>query len=111
MSLFRLFISLFLIIGFVFSTPIYAAHTHKKVPVKQQKAITHPVDINTADAQALESLKGIGVKKAQAIVDYRNKNGDFKSVNDLTSVKGISGKFLAKLKKNNPGLIIAQHIA
>lgn len=57
------------------------------------------VNINTADATALaEGLNGVGIKKAQAIVEYRQKHGAFKSVNDLANVKGISEKLIAKNK-------------
>lgn len=49
-----------------------------------------PVDINTADAETLASvIDGIGAAKAQAIIDYRQANGPFKSVDDLVAVKGI----------------------
>src|SRR5262245_40540683 len=52
-----------------------------------------PVNINTADAQTIaRELKGIGLSRAQAIVDYRQKNGPFKSVEDLARVKGVSDK-------------------
>ena len=48
------------------------------------------VDINTADAETLASvIDGIGVAKAQAIIDYRQANGPFKTVDDLVAVKGI----------------------
>ena len=47
------------------------------------------VNINSATKEELTSLKGIGEKKAQAIIDYRKKNGDFKSVDDLEKVDGI----------------------
>ncbi|HWH79098.1 MAG TPA: helix-hairpin-helix domain-containing protein [Candidatus Binatus sp.] len=47
------------------------------------------VNINTATKDELVTLKGIGDKKAQAIIDYRKKNGDFKSVDDLEKVEGI----------------------
>ena len=56
-----------------------------------------PVNINTADAQALsKKIKGVGLKKAQAIVAYREQNGEFKSVQDLKKVKGIGNKLLEK---------------
>ena len=47
------------------------------------------VNINSATKEQLESLNGIGPVKAQAIIDYRKKNGDFKSVDDLEKVEGI----------------------
>ena len=54
-----------------------------------------PVNVNTADAQALaENIKGIGPKKAQAIVNYRNQYGPFKSIEDLMKVKGIGQKIV-----------------
>lgn len=57
------------------------------------------VNINTADVATLSSsLKGIGQSKAQAIVDYREKNGPFKSVDELENVKGIGSKSLEKLR-------------
>ncbi|PKM12719.1 MAG: competence protein ComEA [Gammaproteobacteria bacterium HGW-Gammaproteobacteria-3] len=52
-----------------------------------------PVNINTADAQTIsESLKGIGLKKAEAIIKYRTEQGAFKSLDDLTHVSGIGPK-------------------
>jgi len=49
-----------------------------------------PVDINTADANALaQALDGVGLAKAQAIVAWREANGAFDSADQLTSVKGI----------------------
>ena len=56
------------------------------------------VNINTASQQELEALKGIGPVKAKAIVDYRAKNGPFKSVDDLKNVSGIGDKTLEKLR-------------
>ncbi|QBY05782.1 helix-hairpin-helix domain-containing protein [Thalassotalea sp. HSM 43] len=54
------------------------------------------VDINKANAAQLSELKGLGSKKAQAIVDYRQANGPFKSLTDLANVKGIGEKFIEK---------------
>ncbi|NCD01369.1 DNA-binding protein [bacterium] len=56
------------------------------------------VDLNSASLDELSSLKGIGEKKAQAIIDYRINKGKFKSVDDLVNVKGIGVKILDNLK-------------
>lgn len=52
------------------------------------------VDINSAEVKDLQVLKGVGEKKAQAIVDFRKKNGQFKTVEELTKVPGIGKKIL-----------------
>lgn len=59
------------------------------------------LDINAADAEQIaQGLKGVGLKKAQAIVDYRNANGQFGSLDDLLKVKGV-GKKLLQLNASN----------
>ncbi len=57
------------------------------------------VDINNASKSELMSLKGVGSKKADAIIAYR-KGNCFKDVESLENVKGIGPKFIAKNKKN-----------
>ena len=64
---------------------------------KEQK-VTFPVNINTASARELDALPGIGEVLAQRIIDYRNANGPFSSVDQLIKIKGIGEKTLAKLK-------------
>ena len=60
-----------------------------------------PVNINTADAKTLaRELDGIGPAKAQAIVDYRQKNGTFKTADDLLKVEGIGAKVLEQNRDN-----------
>ncbi|MCI0508490.1 competence protein ComEA [Chromohalobacter marismortui] len=54
-----------------------------------QEDVTTPVDINQAPAEVLATLPGIGDVKAQAIVEDRNANGPYASLEDLTRVKGI----------------------
>lgn len=75
----KLLLALFFAIAFAF--PAFAA-----------------VNINTATQSELETLKGIGPAKAKAIIEYRQKNGNFKTVDDITGVKGIGDKTLAKLR-------------
>ncbi|MDR2635933.1 MAG: helix-hairpin-helix domain-containing protein, partial [Campylobacteraceae bacterium] len=52
------------------------------------------IDINSADAKTLASINGIGDKKAEAIIEYREKNGKFKTIEDVLKVKGIGDKLL-----------------
>ena len=57
------------------------------------------LNINSADAVTIEQkLKGVGATKAQAIVKYRQKNGPFKSVDELVNVSGIGQKTLEKIR-------------
>lgn len=56
-------------------------------------AYAGPVDVNTADAETISAeLKGVGITKAIAIVEYRKANGPFRSVDDLAQVKGIGAR-------------------
>ena len=60
-----------------------------------------PVDINTADAATIaKELQGIGLSRAQAIVAYREKNGAFRSADELRKIKGIGAKVLEKNRAN-----------
>lgn len=60
-----------------------------------------PVDINTADAQTLSAeLNGIGLAKAKAIVEYREKYGPFQSADDLSLVKGIGERTVEENRAN-----------
>jgi len=58
-----------------------------------------PVNINTADAKTLsDALTGVGIKKAEAIVKYREEKGLFKTAEDLANVPGIGEKTVEKNK-------------
>ena len=58
------------------------------------------VNINTADKEALMTIKGIGERRAEAIIAYRKEHGEFKSVEQLADVKGI-GVALVESNRNN----------
>ena len=62
-----------------------------------QAVLAEPVNINTADAAALaKALNGVGPAKAKAIVSYREKNGPFKTVDQLAMVEGMTQKIIDK---------------
>ena len=56
------------------------------------------VDLNTADAQALQRIRGVGPVLAEAILSHRAENGPFSSVDDLVQVKGIGAASLEKMR-------------
>jgi competence protein ComEA len=58
------------------------------------------VNINTATKEELTSLKGVGEKRAQEIIDYRKKNGDFKSIDDLQKVPGIGPGLMKQIRSD-----------
>lgn len=81
--MFKKSIILFTIIFFIFSPSVFSA----------QK-----ININKATKAELSQLTGIGEKYAERIIEYRNKNGNFKKIEDLLNVKGIGEKTLLKNK-------------
>ena len=64
-------------------------------------ALAGPVNINTADAETISNeLQGVGMTKAQAIVEYRKNHGPFRSYDDLTLVKGIGARMVEINREN-----------
>lgn len=90
--------------GCLMGTPVWADHheaTEKMAEAadEQMPEAAGPIDINMADAAALQTLPGIGETKAAAIIAHREANGPFATVDDLQNVKGIGEKTLEKLKE------------
>lgn len=67
-------------------------------PSKPAAAATAPVNLNTASVAQLEALPGVGLKTAERIIEYRQKNGGFKRVEDVMNVRGVGEKGFLKLK-------------
>lgn len=95
-----LFISIVTILFSVFDSPKY--NSLEAVPIlmtteeETSRVFSGTVNINTADVDELMQLEEIGEKKAQAIIEYREKNGKFRTVEELTNVSGIGKSILNK---------------
>lgn len=74
------------------------ANNETKSQKSSGKSSTAKVNINKADLAEIQTLKGVGAKRAQDIIDYREANGPFKSLEDLGKVAGFGEKSLEKLK-------------
>ncbi|MDW6003654.1 ComEA family DNA-binding protein [Vibrio mangrovi] len=93
-----LLLSLFSVLCLPLQT-VYAA-SEEPVPITEQ----HSVNINNASAEEIATmLSGIGLKKAQAIITYRNEHGPFTQVDDITAVKGIG---LSLVEKNRSRMVL-----
>lgn len=78
--------------------PSDAAQSKTTTRSAAKPASTAIVNLNTASASDLEGLPGIGAKTAARIVEYRQKNGPFKKVEELMNVRGVGEKNFLKLK-------------
>ena len=81
------------------ASPALSQGTKSGSAAKAAKATAvSPVNINSASLAQLQTLPGIGASTAQRIVEYRQKNGSFKKIEELMNVKGIGEKSFLKLK-------------
>ena len=69
------------------------------LPQTGEKELPQKIDLNRAEAWLLEALPGIGEGRAQAIIDYRQQNGSFSNINELTRVEGIGTATYEKIKR------------
>ncbi len=64
-------------------------------------ALADVVNVNTADAQTMaDNIIGVGQKRAQAIINFREEHGPFKSVDELTQIRGIGLKLIEQNRDN-----------
>jgi competence protein ComEA len=77
---------------------VAAAQTKTPARAAAKPASTAIVNLNTASATEFEGLPGIGAKTAARILEYRQKNGPFKKVEELMNVRGVGEKNFLKLK-------------
>ncbi len=75
-----------------------SVETERTVPLEEVRPDPSPVNLNTAPAEALATLPGIGEELARRILEYRERNGPFEAVEDLTRVSGIGQGKLAALE-------------
>ena len=75
-----------------------AQDTTRRTSAAASASASAPVNLNTATAAQLETLPGIGKATAERILEYRQKNGSFKKVEDLMNVRGVGEKSFLKLK-------------
>lgn len=104
---------IFWLLAAISSTQASAAHSVAETKVdptiESKSLLTFPVDLNQADLRKLMLLKGLGRKRAQAIIQYRKAHGLFHSMDDLSHIKGFSQKRLQTLMSRNQGKIATLH--
>ena len=79
-------------------TPLFAAQEPARADRSAPPKAAAPINLNTATATELATLPGIGAKTAERIVEYRQKSGGFKKVEELMNVRGVGEKSFLKLK-------------
>jgi competence protein ComEA len=87
-------LSAMLLSFFIISIPVHATSTQ---PLEQPPVVQHKIDLNKADLSTLTgSFKGVGKKRAQAIIAYRDSHQGIKSIEEFAEVKGLGQRFVDK---------------
>ena len=79
------------------STTALGAQGRTAAP-KAVATVAAPINLNTATAEQLATIPGVGPRMAERIIDYRQKSGSFKKVEDLMNVSGVGEKSFLKMK-------------
>ncbi len=88
-----------MLVAFTLVASLATAQQSKRPdPAPSAAAAAAPLNLNTATASQLEALPGIGARTAERIVEYRQKNGGFKKIEELMNVRGVGEKSFLKLK-------------
>jgi competence protein ComEA len=94
------------------AAPSVSAQSKASGQASAKPQVTGTININTASTAELERLPGIGAKTAGRVIEYRQKNGPFKKVEELMNVRGVGEKNFLKLKNQiSVGAARAQHTA
>jgi competence protein ComEA len=93
----RIVMVVLLILGFGIAAQAGQEAPRRATPAAKASAGS-PLNLNTATVAQLETLPGIGKSTAQRILEYREKSGGFKKIEDLMNVRGIGEKSFLKLK-------------
>ena len=98
--MFRTLLSIAALSAFALATPgaASAAQGSSGNRADAKPAMVTTININTASMKELDALPGIGAKTAALIVEYREKNGPFKKIEELMNVRGVGEKSFLKLK-------------
>jgi competence protein ComEA len=93
----RIVIAVLLVLGLGVATRA-AQETARRSSAPAAASASAPINLNTASVAQLETLPGIGRSTAERILEYRQKNGSFKKVEDLMNVRGVGERSFLKLK-------------
>ena len=96
--MFRQCLSTLVVVSLFAGAPLASVAQTPRSTTAKTAATTGIVNINTASAAELEALPGVGAKTAARIVEYRQKNGPFKKIEELMNVRGVGEKNFLKLK-------------